>query len=526
MSYERVVEGAQGMARCSYHSSITRQILAMVVIAGLTYPPLTAQIKHEVRVCGQADGSQFLRFNSKLQLVGDTSAKGLGGVIVQETPIAIDGSGRSWIAFDPLNTMQLLRIDKDGVVQPSARLSDNPVNVVVAVDGRAFAITRIGLSAPGPAYGVAADGTVLWSNIEGPAFYNLGYPHQLALTAGGDLWIGDARVLSVGAKAVPYMVLLNKDNGDVITRISLPGNPAVHVGVCGFMPAGDGSLWAFACGGPYRWLFKIQGTTTVNAFPVNGGWNNVSIHMHVDALDRPHILAFDTEQEGSGTRILRYDPAAPGAPDAVYQMGGIIQGWQFGPSGEELFAVVAPLAVPLTRRLERLNVISGTKSSVPLDPAWTSGSMSYGDATGFLYANVIDRLGDNDGDGAPNGAETAAGTSPYDATSRPGGPKVYLSFTQANAIELTYIDPDGLFNPIGGLDFTTLSLATATGNNVFSFLLQFLTAAEVSPDGTQAIATFGALSLPSNLKIRLEASVLDLTGAKGWDWQVTPPGDL
>ncbi len=38
--------------------------------------------------------------------------------------------------------------------------------------------------------------------------------------------------------------------------------------------------------------------------------------------------------------------------------------------------------------------------------------------------------------------------------------------------------------------------------------------------------TLGALPLPSGKKWKVEARVSDLTGATGWDWQVTPPGDL
>jgi hypothetical protein len=504
--------------------------LVLLVLPSSTSLELFAQIKVEVRICGENEtpgaGAELMRFNSKLQLVGLTSAAGLGGGFAQGTPVAIDGEGRTWVAFEPLTTTQLLRIDSNGAVLPSTWLDNNPVNVVVGADGRAYATTRVGLFAPGPAYGVAPDGSVQWSNIKGPSLYNFGYPQQLAMTASGNLWIGDATILVGGQVTVPYMVLLNKDNGDVVTRISLPGGGLQNSGVCRFMPAGDGGLWAYVCAPSGPWLYKIQGTTTVDSFPVNGGSNISSYQMHVDAMDRPHLLSTYSETDGWGSRILRYDPGAPEAPDLVYQFGGIIQGWAFGASGEEIFAVVAPLQVPLTRRFERMNIVTGAKSSVPLDPTWTSGTMPYGDTTGFLYANVIDRDGDNDGDGAANGVETTVGTNPYDATSRPGGPKVYLSFTAANAIVLTFVDPDGLFHPAGGLDFTTLSCATASGANVFPFLLSFLTAVELSPDGTQATATFGALALPSNLKIRLEASVKDLAGSKGWDWQVTPPGDL
>lgn len=518
-----------------YRMPLARQTVFSIVMCAVVCgwsPRADAQLKHEVRVAAENvapgfGGSELLRFNSRLELMGVTSAKGLGGKIGQATPIALDTTGRTTVAFDPLNTTQLLRIDNSSVVQPSAWLAHNPVNVVVSEDGRAFATTRIGLSAPGPAYGVGADGTVLWANASGPSIYNLGYPQQLVMTGAGELWVGDSWVPTPSAKGLPLMVLLSKDTGQILSRLVLPSNSTLHVGICGFLPSGDGGVWAFTCAGPDRALHKVVGKTVVNSFPVQAGYNSSSYHMHVDVLDRPHLVSLNNEAGGWGTRILRYNPADPATPDKVYQLGGGIVGWNFGASGEELFAVVGPLDAPLTRRLERLNLVTGVSSSIPLDPTWKSGTMSYGDTTGFRYANVIDRHGDNDGDGAANSVETTAGSSPYDASSRPEGPKVYLSFTPGNSIVLTYKDPDGLLDPVGGLDLSTLSLHIGGGsNNVFPLLLQFLTAVSVSPDGKQAMATFGALPLPANVGLRLEPSVHDLTGAKGWDWQVSPPGKL
>jgi hypothetical protein len=174
-----------------------------------------------------------------------------------------------------------------------------------------------------------------------------------------------------------------------------------------------------------------------------------------------------------------------------------------------------------------MNLVTGVKSSVPLEPTWSSGTIADGDPTGFIYANVVDRGGDNDGDGAANGAETSAGSNPFDALSRPEGPKVYISFAPGtNAITLTYVDPDGLLDQVGGLDLTTLSLKADGFGEVFGSLFPFLSSVAVTPDGTSATATFGLLPLPMGLKVGLEASVADKTGATGWDWQVTPPGDL
>src|SRR5262249_2241245 len=119
------------------------------------------------------------------------------------------------------------------------------------------------------------------------------------------------------------------------------------------------------------------------------------------------------------------------------------------------------------------------------------------------------------------------GSDPFDPTSRPNGPKVYIQFEPVtNAIELTYQDPDGLIDPQGGLDVSSLSLAISHYGNVFNYLLPYVTALDVSPDLKQATLTFGALPLPNNKKWPVEARVADLTGAVGWDWQVTPPGDL
>jgi hypothetical protein len=91
---------------------------------------------------------------------------------------------------------------------------------------------------------------------------------------------------------------------------------------------------------------------------------------------------------------------------------------------------------------------------------------------------------------------------------------------------LTYKDLDGLVDPQGGLDLSTLSVTIGNYGNVFWLLAPFATALDLSPDMKQATLTFGALPLPFDKKWQVEATIADLTGATGWDWQVTPPGDL
>ena len=62
--------------------------------------------------------------------------------------------------------------------------------------------------------------------------------------------------------------------------------------------------------------------------------------------------------------------------------------------------------------------------------------------------------------------------------------------------------------------------------NVFWALLGLTTEASLSADGKTAHAVFGGLPLAADLKLRVEMTVRDRTGAIAWDWQATPPGDL
>jgi hypothetical protein len=203
-----------------------------------------------------------------------------------------------------------------------------------------------------------------------------------------------------------------------------------------------------------------------------------------------------------------------------------VTGFAFGTTGEEVFVAANHPTVPLLRRFMRLNLVTGVRSSVPLDPPFSMSVIGNGDPTGFIFANVVDQRGDNDGDGASNREETLAGSSPYDPLSRPEGPKVYLDFTATNAIILTFKDPDGLLDPSGGLDVGSIRLTAGPYGDIFPLLLSFLSFVQVSPDLTEATAVFGALPLASGLKLPLDARVSDLSGAVGWDWQVTPPGEL
>jgi hypothetical protein len=72
----------------------------------------------------------------------------------------------------------------------------------------------------------------------------------------------------------------------------------------------------------------------------------------------------------------------------------------------------------------------------------------------------------------------------------------------------------------------SIELLAGAHGDVFPLLLPFVTSVQISPDGTSGTIVFGGLPLADGLKLPLEARATDKTGAVGWDWAVTPPGDL
>ena len=477
-------------------------------------------------------GHKIIRFDCKLAVLGQVDV--FGGAFTQFTQVATDGEDRRWINFDSLNATQLIRLSGDGQLLASAQLSHNPVAVALGGNGCAYALTRIPLAVAGPLYAFDSDARLLWSNPAATGLSDwLGYPGQLSVTSGGEIWIGGGATLH-GIEAQPYIVRVSPDDGGMVQALELPSLVNPHSGSAGvnqLVGAIDGTLWALVSGGG-EMLVNTDGEQALQAFQIQGGQNGVTYHLRVDAAGRLLVVNYWVFGELDGDTLLRFDPSgsAPGIPEATFPLGGYLDGFALGRTGEDVYAVIRMVdqpGPPFPLRLVRMNLVSGVKSSVPLSPTWFDCHIAYGDPTGFIWANVTNRDGDQDGDGAANGVETAAGSDPFDPLSRPEGPKVYVSFAQSNhALILKYVDPDGILNPSGGLHVPSLSVTIGPFGEVFNFLLPFLTFVQLSPDGTTVTAFFGALPLAAGSQWQVEAKVTDKTGATGWDWQVVPPGDL
>jgi hypothetical protein len=491
----------------------TSALVALSVATGTA----RTQIADQVVLFGvdKQFADHIARFDRKLHLLGLTKTGGVGaggGILDDFAGVAVDAQGRYWVPFDALNDTKVLRMESDGtLILPSTNLQHNANYLVTTPSSVTYVLTRIPLTAAGPLYALDADGAVLWTNPAGPALFSH-YPQTLDMTPNGELWIGGAS----GNPTLPRLVRVDPGSGAVLD-VKTYTQQGFGVSEIGPDAAPDGTFWTF---------FDNQLTHLV-ALQVaqQAQYPAYAWYPRIDAAGNIVLRMVDKPAPYQTDKLLRLDGRTL-AVIGEYPLGGATTQYPFalGPSGEDVY-VSGGYPPNYTPCLWRVNLATGTKSSVGLDGI--SWEMTRGDPTGFIWANVRDQQGDADGDGAANRAETLAGSDPFDPTSRPEGPKVYISFAPTtNALVLTWVDPDGLLDPVGGLDLSTLSVTIGNYGNVFWLLAPFATALDLSPDMKKATLTFGALPLPSDKKWQVEATIADLTGATGWDWQVTPPGDL
>jgi hypothetical protein len=444
-----------------------------------------------------------------------------------EMGIACDAQGQYWIPWDTLYQPLALIMSPLGAWLPSITCTEYPLDAVAGPSGNVYLRTRIPLSAPGPIYCVKPDGTFLWVSWDAVTPFNSlnGYPRAIAVATGGDVYVGgESKGLCGCMSDFGAIARVDPQTGLKIATINIPkiGTGAENVWDLEADP--DGGIWAFMLTSSGFRFCKIQGSTIVNQFAAQGGYNGGTYKPRIDGNGFIYGVSWNTGQMGSGGDILKMSPV-DGSILATYPIGRTICGLALGPGGDEIFAISGGVLPDLTARFfDRVNLVTGVHSSLEINPQFLIGSLPGGDPTGFLYSNIVDPAGDADGDGVPNGIEVAAGSNPYDPTSVPWGPKVYLSWTTAGGVRLQYKDPDGLLSPTRGI--VALDLQVEGFGDILPYLVPFVTYANLSPDTKVLTIECDGWPVPQNLRLRFTARAMDATGAIGSDWAVSPPGQL
>ena len=369
-----------------------------------------------------------------------------------------------------------------------------------------------------------AAANIVWSNIVAPQTYYT-YPNQITTDALGRVWVAGGAMPPGGGPNGPRLTQISLIDGSPLGFFQYAGCPEVGGTTPLLGTSSDGTIWFTRHCASGVLAVNTDGVSVLKAITIDGGYNGATTQMHVDPERDPWFVSAYTADGAWGGQLRKYS-ATTGSLVQVHTFDGAILQWAFGATGDEAFVMYGLQTAPFDSRLARINLRTGVASTVLMKPEpYFNAWLATGDPTGYLFANIIDRLGDNDGDGASNGDEVQHGSHPFDPDSRPGGPKVDLSFLAgSNAIRLRYEDPSGLLDPVGGIDIASLSLVADGAGEILPALFAFLSSATIDPGGTTATLEFGLLPIPDDLKVGLEATVRDKTQAVGWDWQVTPPG--
>lgn len=501
------------------------RLAAALAVAALPWAPARAQIRDQILVYAITDDFDFLvhRYDRRMNLLGASSLAGLANSLTLTNHAVVAADGTYSIALDALDNKLLIRIGPDGNIVKVVAMSHNPIAAAADRLGFVYVLTRIPLNFPGPILAYDAAGNLVWSNATTTQTNFTAMPQTIAVTSAGQIWIGGGAQKGPGGPSAPYLVEVDPADGSAKAAAFLrppPGVPmsfftdAHHI-----FPGREGALWTITSALSFH---QTLGTTHVKGFNLLAGNNGSTVQSWVDKNgdiwtpainDAPYwstaIQKF-SGRDGSLLQVIETDLIVSMAP---------------GPTGEEIFLITNHGSVFGQRCLRRINLVTLVQSAVPMAGELYDLAIPFGDPTGWRFANVADRDGDNDQDGVPNGVETDAGTNPFDPLSRPDGPKVYLWFLDgSNAIALRFIEPDGLFHPTRGLDLATVKLLAGGLGDVLPAMWPFLSKISISPDQTEATLEFGDLPIPENLGLRLEVQASDKKGFSAYDWQITPPG--
>ena len=453
---------------------------------------------------------------------------GMATVLYGKGTVTATGSPSlgQWLSTYGTSTGGIKVLDAGGAWSPHPGLPHAAYALAATRDGTVLAAGYSTLSAVGP------DGAVSWSVPGIPAVYY----QSLAVTPGGHAWLA----AGTGLSALLWRVEIATGTLLEETWLAQGDGWFTWYTATDARSWPDGSVWvAQSTPGVEPYLYfgakvrRSSGGAVLQEVPAGtaGYMSPFNHRFEVDGAGR--ILTVDVSYSwcwcAPETLLVASDPDTPELPEVLHDFGRDVHGIRLGPTGRDLFAIVEDDPYTSERRLARLNLSTGARSTVPLGgPAsgYATWGFPAGDTTGWTWAFSVDPAGDPDGDGAPNRAETGAGSDPYDPDSRPDGPQVGLWFPSDDSLTITLHDPDGVRHPAKGLDLATFVVLADGDTDVAPLLQPYFVDAQPSPDGRTLTFSWAGLPPLTDSKVRVEARVTDRTGAVGRDWQVTPPGDL
>ncbi len=472
----------------------------------------------------------LLRFDRKLRLLGKTDLKPLGmnGWAPDHT-VAVTARGDLWTTIPCGGACKrVAKLSASGGTLLTVNLAHFPYFVAADREGSVFVLALGSLAGLGPLLKIQSTGQMAWTNAASGAGLAKSLPSSIVVGPDQSVWIGGHHFVS-GFETAWARKLSGADGSVTSTFEDWFGTWQSGSSFLRLQSTPDGQAWMLLGG----FVPPPAGTGSAGKFVLTDGTSELGAVFtpgfgdpdgaRVDPQGRPWMIVWVNDY----SHLVCFDPVT-GGQGASWFLGWGVDEFAFGPTGEEVFYVRKLVSPAFGRQLVKFSLVTGQSSWIPLDPTYTFGDVIDGDPTGFVLANTVDQQGDNDLDGFTNRDEVAQGYNPYDPMSRPGGPKVYLSYGPAPAhpLRLRYVDPDGILDPVGGLDQTTLSVFAEHplygSGEIFWDLAAYLTSVTFSPDGTQVDLDFGSLVLPTGLGFGLTASVSDKTGARAWDWHFTP----